>query len=102
MISIEIQVIIHENAGRSNPADIYFSHQYFGFKTLEKSNVLKFDWRVAIVTNTIFTVFHDIVWQLGVPLGKNSQNEGEGVLNGLILHQIDAYIEEYENLICWR
>ena len=37
-ISVEIQVITQEHVGCPNSADICCSHQYFGFKTLEKQD----------------------------------------------------------------
>ncbi|KAK3100478.1 hypothetical protein FSP39_020660, partial [Pinctada imbricata] len=50
MISPEIHKIIMDNADRLNSALIYdrdFSYQYFGFKTLERSYLLKIDGKVA-------------------------------------------------------
>ena len=50
MISQEVYEIIVKNADRLNSAIIYdrdFNYQYFGFKTLERSYLLKIDGKVA-------------------------------------------------------
>ena len=50
MISVEHMKIIKENAERLNSAIVYdrdFNYQYFGFKTLERSYLLKIDGKVV-------------------------------------------------------
>merc|ERR1712038_2202230 len=50
MISVEHMKIIMENAERLNSAIVYdrdFNYQYFGFKTLERSYLLKIDGKVV-------------------------------------------------------
>ena len=77
MISEQHYKIIMENADRLNSAIVFnrdFNYQYFGFKTLERSYLLKIDGRVVErpqhmlmrVSVGKFWVFLRVYWELHV------------------------------------
>ena len=56
MISEKHNEIIQRNADRLNSAIVYdrdFNYQYFGFKTLERSYLLKINAKVSLLTTLL-------------------------------------------------